>query len=99
VKVVWTAESRNHLTRIYDYVSVDSAAYAKRLVHRITRRADILESFPNSGAKVPEYDDPAVREVKEGYYRIVYRVTAKRIEILAVFHGAQQLPAEPPSVD
>jgi plasmid stabilization system protein ParE len=45
---------------------------------------------------VPEYQDPDIREVLEGQYRVIDEVTAKDIHVLAVIHGAQQLPLEPP---
>jgi plasmid stabilization system protein ParE len=45
---------------------------------------------------VPEYQDPDIREVLEGQYRVIYEVTAKEIQVLAVIHGAQLLPPEPP---
>ena len=41
---------------------------------------------------VPEYQDIDIREVIEPPYRIVYRVTPNRVDVLAVFHGAQLLP-------
>ena len=33
-------------------------------------------------------------EVLEGAYRIIYRVSTDRAEVLAVVHAAQQLPPE-----
>ncbi len=45
---------------------------------------------------VPEYQDPNVREVIEGPYRLIYEVTANAVHVLAVIHGSQLLPSEPP---
>ena len=45
---------------------------------------------------MPEYEDEAIRELLEPPYRIIYRVREERIEILAVVHGARQLPFETP---
>ena len=45
---------------------------------------------------VPEYRDPDIREVLEGQYRVIYEVTAREIHVLAVIHGTQLLPLEPP---
>jgi plasmid stabilization system protein ParE len=45
---------------------------------------------------VPEYQDPDIREVLEGQYRVIYEVTTTEIQVLAVIHGAQLLPPEPP---
>ncbi len=46
--------------------------------------------------KVPEYDRDDVREVLEYPYRIIYRTSDDRVDILAVIHGARQLPKELP---
>jgi toxin ParE1/3/4 len=49
-----------------------------------------------SGHRVPEYEDDSsagqIRQILEGNYRILYRMREKRIEVLAVIHGARQLP-------
>jgi plasmid stabilization system protein ParE len=47
------------------------------------------------GAKVREYQAQDIREVIERPYRIIYRVRANQVDILAVVHGAQLLPPEP----
>lgn len=44
---------------------------------------------------VPEYQDPNIREVLEGQYRIVYEITPRESHALAVVHGAQPLPLQP----
>jgi len=66
------------------------------MVDRITSRSRHLARFPMSGQMVAEYQDPDVREVIEGQYRLIYEVTASQIHVLAVVHGAQLLPVEQP---
>jgi plasmid stabilization system protein ParE len=44
---------------------------------------------------VPELQRDDIREVIEPPYRIMYRILADRIDVLTVFHGAQQPPFEP----
>lgn len=41
---------------------------------------------------VPKYDDENLRELIVYPYRLIYRLKSDRIDIIAVFHGAQQLP-------
>lgn len=94
MKTVWSHEALRHLTAIYEYVAADSPTYAQLLIDRITRRTQQLTSFPYSGGRVLEYDDPSVRELLEGSYRIIHRVGSDRVEILAVIHAAQLLPPE-----
>ena len=40
---------------------------------------------------VPEFGEASVREVIDGNYRIVYRITDKRVEVLAVREGHRLL--------
>ena len=46
---------------------------------------------PMAGRRVPELQRDDVREVFLKQYRIVYRVTARRCEVLTVFEGHKQL--------
>lgn len=96
MKVRWTRTALGHLASIYEYIARDSARYARRMVDRITSRSRQIARFPRSGQMVPEYRDPDIREVLEGQYRVIYEVTAREIHVLAVIHGTQLLPLEPP---
>ena len=86
-----------HLDDIHRHIAGDSPFYARRTVDKSTRRSRQIGAFPQSGRMVPEYQDIDVREVVEPPYRIVYRVTADRVDVLAVFHGARLLPSDPGS--
>jgi plasmid stabilization system protein ParE len=44
--------------------------------------------------RTPELNDPALREIIESPYRIVYRVRADLIEIVTVVHTAEEFPVE-----
>ena len=92
MRVYWTDEALVHLDNIYRYIAEDSPVYARRMVDKITRRSRQIGGFPQSGRMVPEYQSIDIREVIEPPYRIVYRVTPNRVDVLAVFHGAQSLP-------
>jgi len=93
VKTHWTRTAVEHLLAIYEHIAQDAPLYAQRVVDRITRRSEQIAQFPESGRIVPEYEAPDVREVIERPYRIIYRVKAERVEVLAVLHGAQRLPS------
>ena len=63
------------------------------MVERIFARTARLADFPQLGAEVPEYEDSSLRELIENPYRIVYRVYEHRVDVVAVVHGARQLPS------
>jgi plasmid stabilization system protein ParE len=92
MNVKWTDSATRHLSQIHDYIAQDSPRYALAMVDRITLRSKQCGKFPLMAAKVPEYDRDDIREVLELPYRIIYRVLPDRVDVLAVIHGARQLP-------
>ena len=73
-KVIWTNKYIKDLWSINDYISIDSKIYATRFINRLITRVDQLIEFPESGRVVPEKEDPAIRELIEGNYRIFYKL-------------------------
>ncbi len=92
--VHWTETAIKNLTGIYQYIAQNSPLYAQRVADKIIRRSEQIAAFPQSGRQVPEYDAPDIREIIEKPYRIIYRIKADQIDVLAVIHGAQQLPEQ-----
>ena len=90
--VHWTDTARDHLRAIHAYVARNSPQYALRVVDRLTRRSQQIAEFPLSGREVPEFSVPQVREILEGSFRIIYYIKLDQIDVLAVIHGAQQIP-------
>ena len=87
MKVVWTETAVAHLNSVYEYISKTSPLYAHLMVRRLWDRTGQIQTFPQSGRMVPEYQQPDLREVLEPPYRIIYRVREQRLEILAVVHS------------
>jgi toxin ParE1/3/4 len=96
VRVLWTHTAIQHLLAVHEHLTRDAPLYAQRTVDRLTRRSEQIATFPLSGRIVPEYGAPDIREVIERPYRIIYRVKADQIDVLAVVHRAQLLPPESP---
>jgi len=94
VRVHWTHTAVEHLLAIYEHIAQDAPLYAQRMIDRLTKRSEQIATFPQSGRMVPEYEAPDIREVIARPYRIIYRIQADQIDILAVVHGAQLLPSE-----
>ena len=90
-RLEWTEPAVADLENIQDYIARDSAEYADALIERLILSVDQLESFPESGRRVPEATDPKVRELLVEGYRVMYRVKKGTVQILAVTHGARNL--------
>ena len=55
----------------------------------------MLEKFPEIGRKVPETDDPNIRELIFQNYRIIYRIFNDVVQIIAVIRGSRDITKWP----
>jgi addiction module RelE/StbE family toxin len=94
VNVHWTDNAVDHLANIYEHIHLNSPTYAKQIVDKITRRTVQISDQPLSGRMVPEYQTEDIRELIEKPYRIIYRIKADQIDVLAVIHAARLIPDE-----
>ncbi|NET62153.1 MAG: type II toxin-antitoxin system RelE/ParE family toxin [Symploca sp. SIO2E6] len=90
MKVVWTNTAIEHLQAIHDYIARNSTLYANRVIEQLLSRSQQIAEFPYSGRTVPEFQDKSIREVISRPYRIIYRIKANQIDVLAVVHSSQQ---------
>ncbi len=93
-EVRWSLQAIADVEAIRDFISRDSPTYGALVAARIVAAVERLALFPESGRIVPEFRDPALREVLGRNYRIVYRGRSGWVEIVAVFHSARLLAAE-----
>ena len=91
-QVVWLRAAVDDLDEIAAYIAKDSPRYAGIVTERVLEAARDLAEFPHMGGIVPEWDDGALRQRIVYSYRLIYRVTNDRVEVLTVIHGARLLP-------
>ena len=80
-------EAADDLVAIAQYIAKDNAVAAQLWIERLVSKARQAARHPLAGRVVPEWRDPAIREVFLRTYRIVYEVQAKRIIVLTIFEG------------
>ena len=91
-KVSWTDLAEYDLQEIENYIAQDSPTYAIITSEKIINRSFVLTKFPKSGRIVPEFENPVIRELIEGNYRIVYFLkSTKEIVILRIHHASRIL--------
>ncbi len=90
-QISWTKKSLKDLRSVNDYISLDSAFYAARFIFKLIRRVDQLIEFPESGRVVPEKNEPEIRELIEGNYRIFYRLRKEKVTILRIHNSARKI--------
>ena len=93
----WTLGARQDFKELVTYVAQDSSVYAAILAERILEAVERLEKFPKLGRIVPEYADSSLRELIVGNYRLVYRLRAQRIGLVAIAHASRDLLRKLPS--
>jgi toxin ParE1/3/4 len=89
-RVVWTVPAWDDLAAVAEYIARDSAYYAAAFVQEVRDAAESLSEMAERGQIVPELRDPSIRELLVRPYRLVYRLRAQDVTILAVIHGARR---------
>jgi addiction module RelE/StbE family toxin len=85
--VVFTRRALRDLTNIRAYIADDNPRAASRTAVEIVAACDRLEQFPERGRPGQRR---GTRELTIVWpYVIVYRLNREDVEILAIWHGAQ----------
>jgi toxin ParE1/3/4 len=93
VKVVLTAEARDDLERIADYIAQDNPTRARSFVRQLLEAARAIGEAPRGFLLVPRYEHLQIRRRAHGAYLIFYRVEDERVLIVHVLHGARDYEA------
>jgi plasmid stabilization system protein ParE len=92
--VILTPQAEEDLRDVEIFIGRRSPQDAVRFCNALAGRALSLANFPSIGRLVPELDDPAIREIIHGSYRIVYELRAEpdRVFVLRFWHAARGVP-------
>lgn len=88
-KVIWSDEALSDIEALADYIEKDSPYYAAAFAKDIIETSRTLDDFVHRGRVVPELNDPDIRELLIGNYRLIYRITKSEIMIMTLVHGAR----------
>ena len=91
-QVILSLKAVRDLEMIVRYIALNNPDAARRLGERLLEKTKELKQFPFQGQKVPEFDDPNIRQLILRPYRIVYRVEEdkKRVSIARFWHSSQE---------
>jgi len=87
--VVWAQSAYAALDEVVAYIAQDSRQAAVQVLERALNTAAGLGTLSERGRIVPELDDPAIREVFVHRYRLLYRIDADRVVVIAFLHGTR----------
>jgi toxin ParE1/3/4 len=89
--VAWAESAWSDLEDVAEYIAKDSPHYAASFVREARDAARSLVGLAERGRSVPEFNDPSIRELFVGSYRLIYQVTRQAIHIIGFIHGARDL--------
>lgn len=89
-----TPSARADLRDIVRYISLDAPGRAIDFGQFLVSQARRLADHPEMGRVVPEFADPALREIVVRPYRVIYRIDAReeRIDVVRFWHAARGIP-------
>ena len=79
------------MNEIIDYIAQDSLEYALSFYEQVNEKIENLTQFPKMGRRVPELDDPNIRELILSNYRLIYSILGKKTQIVRLLHGSRIL--------
>jgi toxin ParE1/3/4 len=90
-RLIWTEPALQDLEQIADYIALDNAAAAKRLVRKVFAKADLLQNFPEMGSTPHDLPESRYRHLVVRPLRIFYRVDGDLVFIVYVMRSEQLL--------
>ena len=82
----WTTEASDQLIGIVQHIQQENPTAALNVAQAVIGDIDRLETFPHLGRPG---ELKGTRELVSAPYVVVYRVTSEAVEILHIWHGAQ----------
>ncbi len=87
----WSPRSRRNIEFIRDYIAPENPSAAQSVLDEIRNTADSIRNFPSIG-HVGKRKGTRELVLQKYPYTIVYRLTPKKIGIVAVLHQSRQYP-------
>jgi len=88
--VLWSKQSKTDLKEVFEYIkNVESWERARYVIESIRETAGEITYFPTKHAKEPAMSDGTVRYAIKWNYKILFTISEKHINIVRVFHTAQ----------
>lgn len=86
-------EALEDLQSIWDFVAADSTDAADKLPEKLFEAFETLARWPGQGHTRADLTNRDVRFWPVGNYLVVYRGTLEPLQIVAILHGARDVPS------
>jgi plasmid stabilization system protein ParE len=91
-RYVISPDARTDLNDIWEYIARDDVDVATRWVGKLREAVESLARSPGLGHSRKDLTDLPLLFWPVGDYLVIYRMIESRIEIVAVTHGARDIP-------
>ncbi len=91
---VWSNIAENDLKTIVEYIAEDSPPNALKIFKSLKQKASSLYTFPERGRIVPELREQGILQYRElviSPWRILYRISEKRVLVLSVLDSRRNI--------
>ncbi len=93
-KVHWANVAEKDLIGIVEFIAEGNLTNARDVFEKIKKKSSSLCQFPERGRIVPDLKDHGIilyRELIVDPWRIIYRVSAKKVYVLSVLDARQNV--------
>jgi len=93
-KVHWAGIAEEDLKNIILYIAEDSPTNARAIFNTVKEKASSLTQLPERGRIVPEIQEQGLslyRELIIAPWRLIYRISDKKIYVLSVLDSRQNV--------
>jgi len=91
MRIRWTPAAADDLEAIADYLTKHFPSFTQTTIREIYETIATLRSLPQRG-RIGREDGTRELVIARLPYIVVYRIKADAVEILHVYHGAQNRP-------
>lgn len=93
-KIYWANIAEDDLKNVIEYIAKDNLSNAKIISKKIKSKASSLVQFSERGRIVPEFKEQGIllyREIVVAHWRIIYRISEKKVYILSVLDSRRNI--------
>ncbi len=92
IRITFAESAVQNLEELQDwYAEQDVPEVGQRFVTEVLEKVAGLSDFPERGRVVPEFAQPAIRELIHPPFRVVYRRESSRIRVIRVWRSERLL--------
>ncbi len=92
IRITFAESAVQDLEELQDwYAEQDVPEVGQRFVTEVLEKVAGLSDFPERGRVVPEFAQPAIRELIHPPFRVVYRRESSRIRVIRVWRSERLL--------